>query len=365
MKIDGVRIYDEGPSGLSNQLIALIIRIQQARRNGTDLLVLDDFLMGLDTRGTCAVEKIFCMASLNEAAFPVVVSGKQTIQLVVDKVEYGAGDTNIDLTSHFRMNPHKFTVPTTLNLNELEGDPCKNEEKHLTITYCVDSHYSITKCYKENSHFLLCPVNIDVDAIPYTLGIGWMHSEGDQDEFNTILRKIRFHPSFYKEHPTMTIGSLSSSPGRTHILHLRVEPDAIAHWSFYNRMSEPIFEKALHTKYIEILHTHLLHESVRQEGDRVLVLSYSESNPVLDVLKEKNYPYQFIQKNRHQGREWNAIVDLTTAQTRGNGILIGNFNLSLLRGSTFSYMLLHTIMKKVEKCVLIDLDQLSNEPSVI
>jgi hypothetical protein len=307
------------------------------------------------------------MASLNEAAFPVIISGKRTIELVVDKIEYGTDDIKIDVTSHFcTKNPHKFTIPVSLNLNELEGDPCPNKEKHLMITYCVDSHYSIIKCYKENCNYLSSPININVDT-PFTFRFGWMNSEHNQDEFNTILSKIRFHPLFYKEkYPMMTIGSLPlSSVGRTHILHLRLEPDAIAHWSFYNHMSKPVFEKALHAKYIDILNTYLLDESVRQDGDCVFVLSYSESNPVLNVLKEKNYPYQFIPKNRYRGREWNAIIDLTTAHTRGNGIFIGNFNPSLLRGSTFSYMLLHTIMKTVEKSILIDLDQLSNEPSVI
>ena len=370
MKIEGACIY-EGFTGLSNQLFSLLIRIQQARRANVDLLLIDDFMMGLDTKETCAIDKIFCMDSLNEAAYPVVVSGRRSIGLKIDKVEYGREDHRIDVTSHFmdgkpensECRLRKFEIPKSVDLNAIGGDPCPFQHKSLFITYCVDSHYPIVKTYKEDCHHISESLTINLDAISYPFRFGWVKSEGNKPEFDDIMRKIRFHPSFYKERPmNMVVGPRPK--GRMHVLHLRVEPDGIAHWSHYNRMSHSAFEEALHRKYIDILDTHLLHPGAWQEGDHMLVLSYSESNPVLDHLKEKGCPYMLIEKNRCRGREWNAIVDMAMATSKGDGFFFGNFNLYLLRGSTFSYVL-HTLMKHRKKSILIDLDELTNKPIVV
>jgi hypothetical protein len=314
------------------------------------------------------------MDSLNEAAKPLIVSGKN-IHFHVDKIEYGNNRScAIDITHHFIKEENKtkplckFSINQNINLNSLEGDPSPGQRKKVFITYCINNHYQLVKEYNEDYNSLEKSIDINFDQLHYSFQFGWMNSDNPIHDFESILHKIRFHPAFYRPHPLLMHGDIvPSDSSRTHVMHLRIESDAIIHWSAKNKMNEEAFKKSLCEKYIDILKIHILHPNNRRPGDRLFVLSYSESNPVLDFLNEQNYPYFFINKDRYRGREWNAAIDLVTASNLCNGVFIGNFNIDRLDGSTFSYMLYTLLKKKQENIlsVMIDLDHIDETPIVI
>jgi len=371
MKICGVKMHDTF-TGLCNQLISLIVRIQRAKKYGFDVLMIDDFMMGIEDGGTCPIDHILCLDSLNEAASPVILSGKN-LDLRIDKVEYGCEDARKDITAHFIKNEDKlkplrrFSIDKTINLNAMEGDPCPGIKKDIIITYCINNNYRLVKKYVEDCSCIETPIDINLDNMHYSFQFGWMNSDNPISDFESILGKIRFHPSFYRKRPVLMSGSESAdSTCRTHVIHLRIEPDAISHWSAKNNISKEDFEKTLCSRYIDTLKTHVLNKNCRRPSDRILVLSYSESNPVLDFLKNEEYPYFSFYKDRYRGREWNAITDLVGASNLCNGIFIGNFDLDRVDGSTFSYILYTRLKKKKEVLsILINLDHVYQAPCVI
>ena len=165
----------------------------------------------------------------------------------------------------------------------------------------------------------------------------------------TLIRYCAFHPSFYQtvidDHPIV------------HVVHVRLEYDAIKHWAHENYMAEEAFYNLLAQKYIEAIEQHM-------DGGVVLVLSYNRDNRVVDCLDEMNRPYIFIEKDQTRGREWNAVRDMAVAEKYGNGVFIGNFDMYRMQVSTYSYFL----MKKChhfQKHVLIDIERIHEEPLVV
>ena len=84
-------------------------------------------------------------------------------------------------------------------------------------------------------------------------------------------------------------------------------------------------------------------------------MSQSYSNGVIDYLKQHNYSYKLTTKF-YNDREKNAIVDLLVSKYCNN-IFIGNFNVTNLNGSTFSYYIGKCMKDDVIK-LYIDLDKL-------
>ena len=94
----------------------------------------------------------------------------------------------------------------------------------------------------------------------------------------------------------------------------------------------------------------------------VLILSHNRDNYVVDRLEEMKRPYLFLEKDMTQGREWNAVKDMSMAEKYGNGVFIGNFDIYRMQGSTYSYFLMKRCQFK--KHVLIDIERIDEEPFV-
>lgn len=80
------------------------------------------------------------------------------------------------------------------------------------------------------------------------------------------------------------------------MIHLRVEDDAITHWSKGNNMSKPEFKRWLEEKYIEIIRRYI------NKSDETIILSSSLNNGVIDFLNENKYNYRFTEK-KYDDRE--------------------------------------------------------------
>jgi hypothetical protein len=176
----------------------------------------------------------------------------------------------------------------------------------------------------------------------------------DHRLFDMILRSIRFHPAYVSLAKQFT--DRIEPRARINALHLRLEDDAIRHWSKSNNMSEDDFEKALTKRYIDIITEHI------DKTDVNLILSYSTDNSVLDFMRENGYQYILAEKNPSLGREKNAIVDTLVAQSCNN-VMLANVNFNDSLGSSFSYFVSKRLMDNV-KCVAVDIRDLSIPDSV-
>jgi hypothetical protein len=144
--------------------------------------------------------------------------------------------------------------------------------------------------------------------------------------FNDILRNIPFHARF-KEFAMVPL-----IRGAVNVLHLRLEEDAINHWSGVNNMTVEEFRQTLEEKYIDIIKQYV------KVSDTNIILSGSTKNSVIDFMVENGYRVMIPTKHFINGRELNAIVDLLISKNCNN-LFIGNFNIEKLSGSTFSYFI--------------------------
>lgn len=118
------------------------------------------------------------------------------------------------------------------------------------------------------------------------------------------------------------------------VIHLRIEPDAIKHWSDINKISYNAFEKLVSNKYIEFIKNDI------NKNDATIILTGSKSNNVLEFLKLNGYKH-FLCKKPSNYREINAIFDLLLGKNCSN-VFIG------AGGSTFTQLLANSYKSNVK-----------------
>lgn len=171
-------------------------------------------------------------------------------------------------------------------------------------------------------------------------------------KFIDILKKIKFADIFYQLAEELLIYDPNQP---LHVIHLRVESDALRHWSRMNKMSTPQFQEKLFAVYRSAI-KHI------PQGEQVLILT-SNTNHVLVKEFSENYQVITIDKNILQnklefsGREVSAIIDLI-AGSKCSGTFVGCHNLVKKRGSSFSFTLWQ--WSNCKKGVFIDLDDIDN-----
>ena len=109
------------------------------------------------------------------------------------------------------------------------------------------------------------------------------------------------------------------------VIHLRIEEDALYHWSIVNEMSPSQFKKVLAEKYIYLIDKNL------PKDEHVFVLGGDISNPVLEYLQMKQYNYHYLTKVSKY-REINSIMDLILGKMCSS-VFIG------AKGSAFTHVL--------------------------
>lgn len=145
--------------------------------------------------------------------------------------------------------------------------------------------------------------------------------------FDIILKQIQFAPRLVLPALQYVMKTRKQTTDNIiNIIHLRIEPDAIAHWSVINKMAEDVFLQRLTETYVSFIQKHI------QKEQMTVILSSSHDNGVIQFLKKNGYQFSYLQKLTNQNREINAILDMVVGK-QCNGIFIG------CGGSTFSDLL--------------------------
>ena len=143
-----------------------------------------------------------------------------------------------------------------------------------------------------------------------------------------ILSHLLFTPNLVSV-PMKFLNSIvkknTSSYNNIHVIHLRIEDDAIEHWSKANKLTTQKFRNLLVNKYTKLIEEHI------SPNELTILITGSINNEVVSFLKEKKYNYQYLVKQSRY-REINAIMDLILGKMC-SGIFIG------AAGSTFSHIL--------------------------
>ena len=335
-------------SGLTNQVFALITSILIAHKINHKVVVFDSFLNDFSKNKYTPISEIFNINEINnflKSKYNIIITDKYNTKIEIYSVKYGTEENNIDITEYIIKNFYKnntLHIKKNTNFNNIKGDPCFGIEKKIFFNYKIND-YLIEEVYSEK---LTNNIYIDLFNSKYVYplnAIGLSNTYMFQD----ILKNISYNNVFLEK--SDNILKQFDINNKINVIHLRLENDAIKHWSKMNNTSEQNFKSSLENKYIDLFKKYI------SNTDQNIILS-SEINPkVTNFLRENNYNFRFIQKF-FEDREKNAIIDFLVSKCCNN-IFIGN------GGSTFSFYIEKSIQNKV-KMIYIDLDKIFNDECV-
>lgn len=342
-------------SGLCNQIFAFITGIIIAKINAKKIVIVDVFLNDYLKNIVTPISHIINLEKLNVflKQYDICVLDKYYTKLNIHKVTYGIERNYIDVT---KIITDKFYKNNTFGIHSYENlhllgfnDPLPGRMKYLEITYSLNNMEFIDK-YNESGGFLKEPILFNLNNTFFNYKMGWINKY-NKEMFDNILKNISFFKKFnLPQNECQKIKNFS----KINIIHLRLENDAIIHWSKMNHMHEVIFENYIYKKYINIIQENI------NKNDMTVILSGSTHNPVINYLIENRYNYHISEKINEWGREINAIRDASSIEMCNN-VFIGNFNLNKLNGSTLSYYLIKKLSSNI-KCITIDLDRITDPP---
>lgn len=342
-------------SGFTIQVFSLIRSIIDAYLRKEKVVVIDKFRNNICKIECTAVSNIFNIEDMNiflKNEYDIIIVDKYNVHFEILSIMYGTCESDyIEITS-FILNKYfkdnKLIINKDCCFNEIKGDPCVGKYKSVILKYKING-YKIKEVYEEN---LKNDIVIDFDT-DYPHKLGWINNYND-NMFDKILTNIKYNEQFMINCETV-INNLKSTI-KINVIHLRLEDDAISHWSQINNISKTEYKNILENKYIKLVNDYI------SKDDQTIILSGSISNGVIDYLNKNNYNYETIYKF-YKDREKNAIVELLVS-TYCNNIFIGNFNMKKLSGSTFSYYVGKLIEDNVNSIIYIDLDRIFDNEEV-
>lgn len=347
-------------AGFTNQIFCLITSIIMTHYERKKIIIIDNFYSdySINDSGVC-ISKIFDIVRINNylKKYDVLIFDKYNVNFKINNVYYGFGDKVVNLTDkviELFYKDNTLHIPKNTNLNSLCGDPCFGIQKILTIDYSLSSSNSVSESYnfvETFSEMLNKDIVFDIFNAQYKFTFGWI-DQINRIMFDDILCNIHYNPIYQNISDKFFKNINSYENNKINVLHLRLEDDAIKHWSKMNGMDELSYKNYIINKYIELIRTYV------DKNDENIILSYFVDNEVIDFMKNNEYKYKFIEKN-NEGREVNAIIDLLIS-TKCNNIFIGNYNAKKLNGSSFSYYVSKKLVSNVKQ-ILIDPDHITDK----
>lgn len=145
-----------------------------------------------------------------------------------------------------------------------------------------------------------------------------------------IIPNLKFTQRFYElANEILEQNKITVEP--CNIIHLRVENDAIEHWSKEQNISAQEFKSLLEIKYINIINKFINKNFI------TIVVASEYDNNVIKHLGDNNFLYCITEK-KFKERELNAIVDLIISE-KCNRVITGIYE------SSFSYFAMLRVTK--------------------
>jgi len=170
--------------------------------------------------------------------------------------------------------------------------------------------------------------------------------------FYNIYNNIPFHPKFYNLANNL-ISEIKQKLGndiKINVIHLRIEDDAINHWSKMNNIPAVLYKKILITKYLFFIKKYI------NKDVFTIVMSYNKKNAIISYLNNNRYYFYTKKSDFSDGRECNALKDLLLAR-KMNNFFIG------AAGSTFSHFIVNS--SSFKRAMLIDIININNPVQII
>lgn len=359
MKSYFLDISPQKNSGLCNQIYAILFTSGHALRNNINFIFLGKFLMEINTTNYCKVSDIIDLnvCNLFFKNYNLCLIDYYNFEFNVVSAKYGTDNMCIDVTSYikqFCISSNKFNMMRDTDLNNLNQQVVQFfKDKYfvklnpdnfkLYITFSINNiHFQ--EIYEQQLGYLKSDIIYDFSSENVTFKPS-LRIHNDLSEFSTnVLKNIVFQNEFILKSARFIEKILNEKNDNDikdktiNCIHLRLEDDAVQHWSKENNMSGAEFKSIIEDKYIEQIKNNINKDEI------TVVLSHNYENKVIQFLRENNYNYILTPK-MSEHREIAAIYDLQIGQHCNNVFI-------LVYESSFSYTLLyrmdHTKIKPVQ-----------------
>jgi len=372
MKFYNLDICPNNKCGLCNQLYSIVAGIKYCIFNNINIIFIKNFLKSINTNNYCSIDEIIDLNLLNTflQKYQVYITCYNNFIFYIEDVLLTSFDNSLsmNITNHINekfYTKNNFTILKNINLfdnlnieqyfNNNEYIKLYEEEiKYITINYKLNNGYFSEKYILINNKLV---ENIEYNFTNLVFEENFNYK---QDElFFNILRNINFNTKIinkskeiYNELILNKNININTHSNIFNVIHLRIEDDAIEHYSKIVNLEKELYKNKLIQKYIGIIEKYL------NKNDNNLILSYSTNNLVIDYLKENNYNF-IINKNKETNRELSAILDLLL------GEFCNNYYICIFE-SSFSYTLLSRINKNPNiKTIQIEFNNLDKKEDCI
>ena len=323
-------------TGLCNQLNSLLSTICKCIENET-LIVVDKFLKEVHTDSYCPIADIINLEKMNtflEKYNVAILDGNFTANLNIVSAMYGKNNKWIDVTHKIKqfLNNNSFSISKVVNINHLfDNFLIEENNKQLKINFIINNHNKFTMSFCVEHLHLKKDINISFND-NYIMAPSWNMIEEQcfVDITNDIYKNLIFCDQFIINSNLFLSRNNIRKEDRVNIIHIRIEQDAIDFWGKNNK---DLFIHKLENFYINSI------RELIDRNDKTIILSYELNNNIVQYLKDNNYKYYYYEKDKHQNRECNAIIDIINGKLCNN-VFIG------AGGSTFSHTLLKLVSPK-------------------
>jgi hypothetical protein len=364
MKLFCVVLAPEKTSGFGNQIYTIAQSVQQCIEsvdNPYDLILFTSFLKEINSNEYCNLSDVVDINETNNTLKNITniqIEDFNFENLSILKATIGINNFLLDITpsiTDFLNEDNTFFLPSTYNfaafcdslVKEIFNKYYVSLDKKtfkLTIAYkinntIVNKQYDIVNCFLKES------LEIDIKKHQQNIiNICTMHN----DNFYYVKENIVFNKHFSYEVDEFIRGHIESNK-KINCIHLRLEDDAIEHWSKENHIDKLIYKRIVENKYLREIQKHIKKEEL------TLILSHNYDNNVMKYLEENKYNY-LTTPSWSTYRDISAIYDCIVGE-RCNNIYICVWE------SSFSYLLGYRINKNknLQNFVTIFYNNISND----
>lgn len=347
--ISTIRMYRH-QSGLCNQLFILVNGILASE--GKKILLIDRLLNDYQKYDTTDISNILNLdvttmniKKINEN-YPVLVDINQC-DFKIQKVEYGIPGKMNNVTDLF--SSHIAVIKKSEWLNVLFGDPAQNQFKFVAITFSINDiwfTHSFPEYYGHlNQNICICKENFLETILQYDA-----YYQYNIVKFNEIFKSLHFSNIMLEK--CNDIQNAFNYP-ILNVVHLRIEDDALRHWSRISGIEYIEYKKIIIEAYQTVIYEHI------PIGSAIYLATGLESPyegyELFFQQLQKDYHIQSYKKDFTKGREICALIDYLIA-IQCKQIYIGSHTLTTGGGSTFSYAISLKLEPNVKQ-VLVNLEK--------
>lgn len=356
MKYMLVKLAADNGCGFGNQMYSVSNALDYAIKNKYNFIFLTQFLNQIYTNSYSNASDIldFEMTNTFLQKYNIQIADFLNFKFNIVDIVYGYNNYLINILDEFKTSliNDKLYISKEFSFSEIAkkfinlyqnkfGLPLKKELCKLTIQYKLDNRYN-SCIYDLIDDHLLDNIIIDFsNIVPYRFSVFC-----DNLIYYDIRTNLAYNKKF-KEAATLFLKDNIQTNQKINCIHLKLEDDAINHYSIENKQSKNECKHILEQKYISKIINSI------NKTDLTIILSGDYNNNVMKFLKDNHY--NFITTPIWTNfRDLSAIYDLHIADYCNNKY-IGVFE------SSFSYMILFRIKSHISQFIQV---YFSKEPIV-